>query len=175
MNKKILIPLLLVAALGAGFFIYTRVNNLDKQDRTLTQEEIDKMNAEDTTPPSEKNASDQEQNNTGTTTPPASTTTKKSATVSISQAGPGSGSEENLVVVRAFANVFEDGKCTATFTKDGSAPQTYTVNTEQQPQYTQCDPFQIPKGEFASGTWKVFVTFESPNYKGTSEARQFSL
>lgn len=159
MNQKLLIGLTLAALVGGFGFVYLQNRSSGETNRTNpTQEELDKMNAEDSTLESEKETSE------GAATSPANAQTagsKKSASVIITQAE----SSESLVEVRAYANVFENGTCTATFTKGGEN-KTYTENTEQQAQYTQCNPFQIPKADFSSGTWKVTVVFDSTTYKG---------
>ena len=159
MNKKLLIGLTLIALVGGIAYAYTQNRTSNETDDTTTQEELDQMNAEDTTLINDKEVSEETVEEPTTSKPAES---KKSAAVVISQADA---EDENLVQVRAYANVFEDGTCTATFSK-GGVTKKYTVNTEQQAQYTQCDPFQIPKSDFSSGTWKLTVTFESKTYNG---------
>jgi hypothetical protein len=163
MGKRAIIWLLVAALVGGIGFVY--VQNRSSDQTGPAQTESDKTNAGDQAPAPEKESG--EETPAGNQVPAGS---KKSVSVTISQAGP----EGELVVVKAYANAFEDGKCTAIFTK-GSQTKTYTVNTEQQAQYTQCNPFEIPKSDFSSGTWKVAVTFESKSYKGTSDSWEFEL
>lgn len=160
MKKKLIITLAILALIGGAIWSYSYFNDTPTDP---TQAEIDQSNADDTVSGPEKDIADNESTGGSPSDQPPDQDpdNKQAASVSISSAGI----EGEQVVVRALANVFEDGTCTATFTKGGTV-KTYTVDTEQQPQYTQCNPFQIPKSDFSSGTWQLKVTFESTNYKG---------
>lgn len=159
-TKKLLIALLALVAIGGGIFAYTTMTDDNPTNSSEpTDEELDQLNAADETPATEKEQSGGQIPTSETPQNPASS--KQPATVFIPQADAAG----NLVQVRAYATVFENGTCTATFTK-GGVVKTYTENTELQSSYTQCNPFEIPKSDFSSGTWQLKLVFESTNYKG---------
>lgn len=165
-KKKLILSLISLVVIGGGVFAYTQMTD-DAPTTTSgpTQEELDHLNAEDETPITEKEQ-DEDQGSateipqTSNPTPPSD---KQSVAVSISE----SSFDGNVVRVKAFANALENGSCTLIFTKSGQTTLTYPGNTEIQPSYTQCNPFDIPHTEFpVHGTWQIKIIFESTTYKG---------
>lgn len=165
-KKKLILGLLSLAVIGGGAFAYARTTDEIPTVRTeLTQEGLDQLNAEDESPITEKEQGEDQGSTAETPQAPTqnSAPNKQTVSVSISQA-----SYDNEVVrVKAFADTLENGNCTLIFTKSGQSTLTYFGNTEMQPSYTQCNPFDVPHTEFpVHGTWQLRVIFESPTYKG---------
>lgn len=178
-SKKplLLIPLLLLALVAGGLFVYlrNRSNSTKETASVTTQPEGEKI---DLSPPTEEDkqnvdahkkelgAQDKPQN-------PAPNTTSQTVSPVITYAGQYG---QDVEVAARIPGILEDGgTCKYVFSRDSLQVTKETAGLKDA-RDTLCTPLKVPRGEFSqAGEWVVKVTYTSSANTGTSQPVKIKL
>lgn len=170
-KKQVLVPLLVFALLLGGWITYAYTQKtwpFSVKTQSSSSEDGESVNYDPPTQQEVENSQNGKKNSgpDKKTNDTDTSSQKKPASVGISYADI----YNNNLEIRAFTNgVIEGtGKCTATVTM-GNTKVTKSNDAFIDASTTQCKPIYIPASDLSSGTWKVSVTFSSPDHEGTSE------
>lgn len=172
-NKKVMIPILLLAIVVAGSAVYL-VSQKSHDQNESNNDTNEQINYD---PPTEeelaatednKNRIAEEQNAAETTTPQASQTEKTKVTPIIGYV------ESDTTSVRAngfiSAVIEEGGTCTLTLRRQNSVIE---ANSKSLPdaQSTVCGLMEISSNQLSTGNWTATISYNSSKYQGISEER----
>lgn len=179
-RTRIFIILAVVVLLVLGYGLYAWKAKLppfkDAYDPSGTTVNMDRTDTEKAQSQKLQDDPKAKTQNDQTDTPPAPTTDqstgKQQANVLLSRAGITNGTVSAGGVV---TNVVEgDGQCSYIFT-NGSSTVTKVSQTMTNPSSTSCAVVSFPSSELtASGTWQVYIQYESSLSSGKSNIKEFT-
>lgn len=175
-NKKriIIITIILLAATVVAIIYW----NLGQR---RTQEDIPKieMNRTET----EKQISDQlkknpdkKEDNSQRDQPASPNNTKSGGKTAVNVLLTSTAITNSKVVASGFITnaVDNGGRCTFVFKRGGQTIKRVST-TETNPTSTTCITVQVESSSFTSGTWSVYIEYESDRYKGISNQKEVLL
>ncbi len=171
MNKKLIIPLVILAvlALGTSVMWYARKNDGPSTSQMVNDSppvvtpEGDKVNP-DGTP---VGGTDDPPLGSDETPPGTPTPVKPGETVGVTLSRATVG--DTILTVSGYAETTTPGTCKLTLTRSGQKKLTYTSPAELEVSNVSCNPFRIPLSDFPTkGQWKAVITFAAPGLTGTS-------
>lgn len=176
-GKKIAAVIVLLALVGGGVIFYMTQRDNDggaSKDASSQSDSLGQSRDINYDPPTqeEKDAGniqkDQNLNRDETTGSGASST----ANVIIVDANQ----YDDTVEVRGYiSNVYADGTCTATLTRNGQQTVTRSTEAFKDATTTQCTPIDIPRSAFTqSGDWSLQLAYKSSTASG-SATKQVSI
>lgn len=180
LSKKMLLAIAIVILLCSSGLVYAYLQKIGPFRTSPAPEQSTSINY---APPTEEETTssqdakknlpaDSSDSDSSTPTTPDKNTnssSKKSTNVGISYADIYNGKLE----IRAFTNTVIEGTgtCAATVVMKDMESMRITKSSKAfiDASSTVCEPLYIPVSELHKGTWKVSVTFSSPDHEGTSE------
>lgn len=188
MSKRFYVVLIVLSMIGVGFMAFN-IYSSRTQEEVQYEDVVDdfSLNGSDSNVVNDDTELDTsnaaQANNDGDTEDSSSTILqdnsestedKKNVSVILTRATQ----QNSEVLVEGFAQILEkDGKCNITITHiETNKIVQESVNTDVQPNYTQCNPTYIPKAKLGvAGTWKASIQYISNGYSGVSNSIDFEV
>lgn len=153
--------------IGCGYFYAAKmISNNSTSEGTIRYEaatKIEKQEAEN----NKNNIVKSQQNKNNNPSSPNTSTQKQTVKPTITNT--------NGSINAYVSGIFESGgTCTATFTK-GSTTLTKTSAGFENVSYTQCTPINIDSSFLESGSWTVFIKYNSEKSEGMSDSQQMEV
>lgn len=182
-KKNKLLPILLAVIVVASLFFTAYkvglLNNFFHEEINDTDTNtVRDTNDIDYTGPTESDISNSQAaksraGSTSTLPPSPNSGSKRTISIAVSYADINS---DNQLEVRAFTSDIIEGSGTCTLTASkGSSEVTTNTPAFIDVSSTICEPLYIPKSKLSTGTWKIVVTYSSPNASGTSGQSQVGV